>query len=223
MAALLNSGETMKKLILAAALVAAAVGSAQAQQAAAIVGDAAAGRAKAEVCAACHSADGNSVVGMYPKIAGQNWRYAFKQLLDIKSGVRPVPVMEPMVAPMSDQDLADVAAFYASQPAGLAQADPALAERGATIYLGGIRDKGVPACAACHSPNGTGNAPAGLPRLGGQHAEYLVTTLRAYRAGADGDPAGRTNDGDSAQMRIIAARLSDAEINALSSYISGLH
>ncbi|MDX9874419.1 MAG: c-type cytochrome [Spongiibacteraceae bacterium] len=212
----------MKKLILAAALSAAAAGTVQAQQAP-VVGDAEAGRAKAEVCAACHSADGNSVVGMYPKIAGQSYKYAFKQLLDIKSGVRPVPVMEPIVAPMSEQDLADVAAFYASQKQTVAQADPELVERGATIYMGGIREKGVPACAACHAPNGSGNAPAGFPRLGGQHAEYLSTTLRAYRAGADGDPAGRANDGDTAQMRIIASRLSDSEIEALSNYISGLH
>lgn len=214
----------MKKVLLAVALAAAAATSvAHAQGSASLVGDAAAGKAKVEVCAACHGADGNSQAPNFPKLAGQSARYTLKQLHDIKSGVRPVPEMTGMLDGMSEQDLADVAAYYAGQTPTGGQADPALVERGALIYRGGIRGKGVAACAGCHAPDGSGNAPAGFPRLAGQHADYIAKSLRNYRAGADGDQSGRVNDGDTAQMRTIASRLSDAEIAAVASFIAGLY
>lgn len=187
-------------------------------------GDAAAGKGNTEVCVACHGADGNSSVGMYPNLAGQNERYLFKQLSDIQSGARPVPSMTGMLDGMDKQDLADIAAYYASNSHAVGQADPELAKRGEEIYRGGIREKEVPACAACHSATGSGNALAGFPLLSGQHAEYTVTQLESYRAAADGDPEGRANDGDDTRiMRTISYRMSDSEIRAVASYIQGLH
>jgi cytochrome c553 len=199
-------------------------------------GDAAAGKAKAAGCVACHGADGNSMVPSFPKLAGQNTRYLVKQMEDIQCGglsaeqqkqtkcdPRVVPTMAGQLDAMSEQDLADIAAWFASQPASGGQADPALLARGEAIYRGGIRDKGVPACIACHSPTGKGNGPAGYPALGGQHAEYTAMQLKAFRAAEDGLPNGRSNDGDTRMMRDVAIRLTDGEIEAVASYIAGLH
>lgn len=180
-------------------------------------GDAAAGETKVAVCAACHGTDGNSALGVNPKLAGQNERYTLKQLLDIKSGARSVPLMTGLLDNMSEQDLADIAAFYAAQQTTVQGADPELVELGQRIYRAGIADLGVAACAACHSPSGSGVAQAGFPALGGQHAEYIAAQMKAFRAGT------RDNDGDTAPMRIVSERLTDREIEALASYISGLH
>jgi cytochrome c553 len=194
-----------------------------------VVGDAAAGKGKVAVCTACHGADGNSPAPTFPKLAGQGERYLIKQLHEINrkdnrgNVIRSVPTMVGQTEHLTDQDIADIAAFYASQTPSIGQAREALAAKGEEIYRGGISSKGVPACAACHAPDGQGNAPAGFPRLSGQHAEYVATSLRAYRAAEDGDAAGRANDGDIRTMRIIAYSLSDSEIEAVSSYISGLH
>jgi cytochrome c553 len=184
-------------------------------------GDPAAGEQKAATCSACHGADGNSAVPTFPKLAGQGAKYLLKQMQDIRDGARPVPTMAGQVDNMSDQDLADIAAFYASQPRSGGQADPALLELGEKVYRGGILERNVAACTACHSPNGEGNAPAGFPALAGQHAEYTAAQLRAYRQGYE-DPAGRTNDGDTKIMRTTAFGLSDLEIEAVSSYVAGL-
>jgi cytochrome c553 len=186
-------------------------------------GDAAAGATKAAACAACHGPDGNSAAPTFPKLAGQSARYLNKQLRDIKSGVRPVPAMAGIVEPLSDQDIEDLGAYFASKKASTNQAKKDSAAKGEQIFRGGIREKGVPACSACHAPDGIGNGPAGFPRLGGQHADYVAAQLKAYRAAADGDAAGRVTDGDTKPMRGIAARLSDSEIAALANYISGLH
>ena len=118
---------------------------------------------------------------------------------------------------MSEQDLEDISAFYASQETTLEGADPALIELGQQIYRAGIPDLGVAACSACHSPTGAGVAQAGFPALGGQHAEYIATQMKAFRSGA------RDNDGDAAPMRSVSERLTDREIDALASYISGLN
>lgn len=196
--------------------------SVSAASAAGLVGDAAAGKTKAAACGACHGADGNSPAPTFPKLAGQGERYLVKQIHDIKSGARPVPAMAGQTDSLSEQDIADIAAYYAGQKGSVNQAKKDLVARGEAIYRGGVREKGVPACAACHSPTGAGNAPAGFPKLGGQHADYVTTQLKAYRAAADGDAAGRANDGDTKPMRGVAARMSDAEIAAVASYISGL-
>ncbi len=196
--------------------------SVSAASAAGLVGDAAAGKTKAAACGACHGADGNSPAPTFPKLAGQGERYLVKQIHDIKSGARPVPAMAGQTDNLSEQDIADIAAYYAGQKGSVNQAKKDLVARGEAIYRGGVREKGVPACAACHSPTGAGNAPAGFPKLGGQHTDYVTTQLKAYRAAADGDAAGRANDGDTKPMRGVAARMSDAEIAAVASYISGL-
>ncbi|HSB97144.1 MAG TPA: c-type cytochrome [Spongiibacteraceae bacterium] len=186
-------------------------------------GDAAAGATKAAACFACHGQDGNSAAPTFPKLAEQSTRYLSKQIHDIKSGVRPVPAMAGQTDNLSDQDIDDIAAYFSSKKASVNQAKKDLVAKGEQIFRGGIREKGVPACAACHAPNGIGNAPAGFPRLGGQHADYVAAQLKAYRAAADGDASGRVTDGDTKPMRGVAARLSDSEIAALASYISGLH
>lgn len=179
-------------------------------------GDAAAGQAKTAVCAACHSADGNSVVGNFPKLAGQGEKYLLKQLNDIKSGARMVPEMTGLLTNLSDQDLADMAAYYASKKVQLGQAAADQVELGQTIYRAGIAEKGVAACTACHGPNGKGIGSAAYPALGGQHAQYVESTLNKFSKGE------RNND-PAQMMRDIASKLSAAEMQAVSQYVQGLH
>ncbi len=220
----------MKTLLIATLIALGLTGVAQAE------GDASAGKSKAAACAACHGADGNSQVPSFPKLAGQNERYLVKQMQDIQCGAlsadeqkktkctpRAVPTMAGQLDNKSEQDVADIAAWYASQAKSGGQAKAALLVRGEAIYRGGIREKDVAACTACHSPTGQGNAQAGFPALGGQHADYIAAQLKAFRAHADGDSNGRSNDGDTRVMRDIAFRMTDGEIEAVASYISGLH
>ncbi|MBX8483392.1 cytochrome c [Pseudomonas cichorii] len=188
-----------------------------ATQAADVTGDAAAGQAKAAVCGACHGPDGNSLAPNFPKLAGQGQRYLLKQLHEIKDGKRPVLEMTGLLTPFNDQDLADISAYYASQKGSIGAADASLVARGEALFRGGKLDQGMPACTGCHSPDGTGNAPAGYPHLGGQHADYIKKQLTAFR---EGD---RVNDGDTMVMRSIAAKLSNKDIEALAQYIQGLH
>ena len=180
-------------------------------------GDPAAGQAKTAICAACHGADGNSPAPNFPKLAGQGERYLTKQLLDIKSGRRPVPEMTGMLASLDDQGMADVAAWFASQKPTIGAADPNLVAAGQALFRGGNLALGLPACTGCHAPDGTGNAAAGFPHLGGQHAQYLSKQLTDFREG------NRSNDGDSLVMRSIAAKLSNKDIEALAAYVQGLH
>jgi cytochrome c553 len=180
-------------------------------------GDAEAGKGKVAVCGACHGADGNSPAPNFPKLAGQGERYLLKQLHDIKSGARPVVEMTGMLDNLSDQDMADIAAYFASQKMSVGAADPKLVERGEALFRGGKLEEGMPACTGCHSPDGAGLAAAGFPHLGGQHAQYVAKQLTDFR---EGD---RTNDGDAMIMRAIAAKLSNKDIEAVSSFIQGLH
>ena len=180
-------------------------------------GDAAAGQGKVAVCGACHGVDGNSPAPNFPKLAGQGERYLLKQLHDIKSGDRPVLEMTGLLDNLSDQDMADIAAYFASQKMSVGAADPKLVERGAALFRGGKLEEGMPACTGCHSPDGAGLAAAGFPKLGGQHATYVAKQLTDFREG------NRTNDGDAMIMRAIAAKLSNKDIEAVSSFIQGLH
>ncbi len=184
-------------------------------------GDAEAGKAKAAVCAGCHGADGNSPSAEFPNLAGQNEKYLVKQILDIQGDAdgsrRPVPVMAAMVAGLSAQDIADIAAFYAAQQPARGMASKDLVELGERVYRAGNLETGVAACTACHSPTGAGNAPAGFPRLSGQHPGYMEKQLAAFRNGS------RANDGDARVMRDVARFMSDEEIRAVSSYASGLY
>lgn len=179
-------------------------------------GDAAAGQAKTAVCAACHSADGNSVVGNFPKLAGQGEKYLLKQLNDIKSGARMVPEMTGMLTNLSDQDLADIAAYFSSKKMQLGQAAEDQIELGQKIWRAGVAEKGVAACTACHGPSGAGIDTAAYPKLGGQHAQYIETSLQKF---ASGD---RAND-PSSMMRDIASKMSAEEMKAVSQYVQGLH
>ncbi|VXC88689.1 Cytochrome c4 [Pseudomonas sp. 8Z] len=180
-------------------------------------GDAQAGQGKVAVCGACHGVDGNSPAPNFPKLAGQGERYLLKQLHDIKSGERQVVEMTGLLSNLSDQDMADIAAYFASQKMSVGAADPKLVERGEALFRGGKLEEGMPACTGCHSPNGAGIAAAGYPHLGGQHAQYVAKQLTDFREG------NRTNDGDAMIMRSIAAKLSNKDIEAVSSYIQGLH
>lgn len=201
----------MKKLLLSLFVLMGMSGLAYAE------GDAEAGKSKAAVCAGCHGADGNSAVAAFPKLAGQNVKYLVKQMNDIKSGARPVPAMTGLLDGASEQDMQDIAAYFSSQFASIGAADKALVELGEKVYRAGTKESGVSACTACHSPTGKGNAMAGFPALSGQHADYIAAQLRAFREGE------RTNDGDSKMMRSVAFRLTNKEIDAVASYISGLH
>ncbi len=184
------------------------------------VGDAAAGKGKSVACGACHGADGNSAAP-FPKLAAQGEKYLLKQLRDIRDGIRAVPTMAGQLDNMTEQDLADISAYFASQVRSGGQTNPELLALGEKIYRAGVPDRKVAACIACHSPTGKGNAPAGFPSLAGQHPLYIADQLRAYRKGYE-DPAGRTNDGDAMIMRTTAFGLSDMEIEAVSSYVAGL-
>lgn len=180
-------------------------------------GDAEAGQGKVAVCGACHGVDGNSPAPNFPKLAGQGERYLLKQLHDIKSGNRQVVEMTGMLDNLSDQDMADIAAYFASQKMSVGAADPKLVERGEALFRGGKLEEGMPACTGCHSPDGAGLAAAGFPKLGGQHAQYVAKQLTDFREG------NRTNDGDAMIMRSIAAKLSNKDIEAVTSFIQGLH
>lgn len=207
----------MKKIVILATLLMGWSHLASAQ----VVGDADRGKELIATCSACHGADGNSPAPTFPKLAGLGEKYLLKQMQDIRDGARPVPTMVGQVDGKSDQELADMAAFYASQTRSGGQADPALVALGEKVYRAGVAERNVAACTACHSPNGKGNAPAGFPALAGQHADYIAAQLKAYRKGYE-DETGRTNDGDTMIMRTNAFGLSDKEIEAVASYASGL-
>lgn len=201
----------MKKLVVIAATCA-LFGSATAALAA---GDPTAGKAKSAVCAACHNADGNSTTTQYPKLAGQSADYLVKQLQEYKNGTRVNAIMAGMAAPLSQQDMEDLAAYFSSQRIARDAADPALAPAGEALFRGGNLTSGVSACAACHGATGAGNPAARFPALAGQHAEYLETQLKAFRAMERANDAGQ-------MMRNVAARMTDPEIKAVASYIQGL-
>ncbi len=186
---------------------------------AAWVGDPEAGEEKAAVCAACHGMDGNSTVSIWPKLAGQHQDYATRQSILIREQKRNVPEMYATVANLSDQDLADIAAFYEEQRLEPGVADEELVELGRKIYTAGNHETGVPACAACHGPSGDGIPGAHFPVVRAQHTDYTVSRLEDYRAGQH-----HGEDDPYSQIMVAAARnLTDEEIQAVSSYIEGLH
>lgn len=179
-------------------------------------GDAAAGEKKAAACAACHGADGNSTNPEWPKLAGQHAGYTEKQLVDFKAERRKNAVMLGMVTPLSEKDMADLAAYYAAQTRSGGFASESRVELGEKIYRGGNAETGVPACMACHGPAGAGDPLAGFPALSGQHPKYITTQLNAFR---DGE---RSNDAKS-MMRDVARWMTREEIQAVSEYVAGLH
>ena len=184
------------------------------QHAAAFKPDLAKGQAtSAAVCGACHSADGSRGSPANPILQGQHPTYLAKQLIEFKSGKRNNAIMKGFASTLSEEDMKNVAAFYASKQAkpGFAK-EKDLVSLGQKIYRGGVADRAIPACAGCHNPTGAG-IPAQYPRLAGQHADYTAAQLTAFRDGV------RLNN---AQMTGVAAKLNDREIKALADYIAGL-
>ncbi len=179
-------------------------------------GDANAGKTKSATCAGCHGMDGNSANPDWPSLAGQGSAYIEKQLQDFKAGERQNPTMAPMAAPLSEQDIADLAAFYADQTVKVGAADESLVELGEKIYRGGNPAGSVAACIGCHGPAGKGNPGAKFPALSGQHAKYVETQLYAFKNGERNNDAAR-------MMRSTAGNMNEQEIKAVASYIQGLH
>ena len=200
----------MKKLLISAVVAAASVTAVSA-----FAGDAAAGKDKSVVCAACHMADGNSVNPLWPKLAGQHEGYMVKQLKEFKSTARKDPIMLGQVAALNEEDMDNLAAYFSTQTLKGGEADPALVEAGKLLYTTGNTKEGVAACASCHAPNGLGNPAANFPAIAGQHSVYAEKQLKAFRDGS------RANDVNT-MMQDVANNLSDADIKAVASYIQGL-
>ena len=180
-------------------------------------GDAEAGKTKAQVCFSCHGVNGDSVNPVWPKLAGQHAGYIAKQLADFKAGTeRSDPLMMAQVMPLSPEDMQDLAAFFAKQKPSPGSADEAKLTLGQQLYRGGNKATGVAACMACHGPSGAGNPAAKYPRVGGQHAPYVVKALKDFRSGTRKNDPGK-------MMENIAAHMTDAEIEAVASYMQGLH
>ena len=182
-------------------------------------GDAEAGQAKSAICAACHGMDGNSTVPNWPKLAGQHESYLTRQATLIKSGARMVPEMAGITPGLSEQDIEDISAYFASQVSSGGVADESKVELGERIYRAGNAESGVPACMACHGPAGEGNPLSGYPALAGQHSVYTAKALTRFRAGENWGE----KDAPSQVMNGSAAELTDEEIEALASYLQGLH
>ena len=167
-----------------------------------------------KTCAACHGADGNSVVAANPRLAGQHPEYIYKQLTEFKAQKRKNAVMLGMASQLSDDDMHNVAAYFSQQkPKEGGASDKVLIAAGEKIYRGGIAAKSVPACMACHGPAGAG-IPVQFPRLAGQHSAYLITQLTTFRSGD------RANN---QVMMDVAGRMSDQDIKAVAEYIQSLH
>ncbi|MCP4321215.1 MAG: cytochrome c4 [Psychromonas sp.] len=175
-----------------------------------------AGKAKSITCAACHGADGNSPSNLYPKLAGQHKSYLEKQLADFKSGERNDPIMMGMVMALSAQDIKDLATYYASQTATAETVSPEIADAGKKLYMGGDLKRGIPGCTACHGPRGNGLELAKFPKISNQHPAYTKVQLDKFRSKA------RNNDANG-MMVDVATKLTDADIELLSKYISALH
>src|SRR4029078_986460 len=174
-----------------------------------------------QVCAACHGADGNRVAAANPSLAGQDADYITLQLAHFKAGIRVNPTMQAMAAPLSDSDMQALGAYFSQQkPKGLAARDPALVKSAQQLWRGGNAARGVPACAACHSPTGAG-IPKNYPRLAGQYADYTYAQLKAFKAGERGGaPGGKDVNGR--VMNTVAQQLTDAQMKAIADYAAGL-
>ena len=186
-------------------------------------GDAEAGKAKSAVCAACHGPDGNSMIDMNPKLAGQHEKYLVKQLTEFKLASqtggeegRNNAVMNGMAAPISTQDMEDLAAYFSSQEATPGETAEQYVEAGKALYQGGDEERGITACIACHGPQGNGSSLSGFPDISGQHATYTASQLKSFRSG-------QRHNSMNGMMRDIAMKLTDEDIEILSNYVSGLH
>lgn len=182
-----------------------------------VAGDAEAGKNKSAACGGCHGFDGNSPIATYPKLAGQNEAYIVKQVNDFKAdSSRKNEIMKGMVAALSEEDAADIGAYYQAQSVSQAAAfDESKVAAGREIYKGGNLQTGLPACQACHGPEGAGTAGIGYPMVGGQYVEYTLAQLKAFKDGS------RTND-DKELMRSIVAKMSEEDMVAVANYIASI-
>lgn len=178
-------------------------------------GDAAAGQNKSALCGACHGVDGNSLNPLWPRLAGQHASYIVQQLKGFQNEFRQNITMSPMAAPLSEQDMFDLAAYFSSQTKKLGEANPDMVALGEKIYRGG--KTGIAACMACHGPQGNGNPAAKYPIVSGQHAQYTHKQLMDYKSGV------RKPEGNAIIMRDIALKMSDAEMQAVTDYMQGLY
>jgi cytochrome c553 len=186
-------------------------------------GDIQSGKEKSITCAACHGSDGNSAIAMNPKLAGQHSNYLAKQLTEFKLASQTAgkegrnnAVMNGMAAALSEQDILDLAAYFSSQEPTASEASEDAVELGNKLYVGGDLKRGITACIACHGPKGNGTRLSGFPDISGQHAEYIASQLKAFRSG---DRANSLNG----MMADIAKRMTDQDIEVISSYVAGLH
>jgi cytochrome c553 len=180
-------------------------------------GDAEAGKAKSVTCLACHGPEGNSVNPIWPKLAGQHESYITKQLMDFRNDKRADPLMTTQAKILqSEQDVADLAAYFSAQTQSGGVADPEAAKAGEQLYRAGDSKRGIAACMACHGPAGDGNPEANFPRIAGQHAAYVEKALKDFRAG------NRNND-TQRMMQGVVDKMSDDEIKAVAQYVQGLH
>ena len=183
------------------------------------VGNAEHGKELSTTCATCHGADGKAIAPTYPNLAGQSASYLYNSLVAYKQGAtgsRNNAIMMGMATPLSEQDMADLAAYFSSLPVTHGQADTALVARGEKIYRGGIPSMKVPACSGCHQPDGAGNRLAGFPHLAGQNPDYVVAQLQAFREGQRGG-------GYNGMMHDVSLGMTTDDMKAVASYISGLH
>lgn len=184
-----------------------------------VIGDAEAGAGKAAVCAACHGMDGHSPLPNQPNLAGQHERYIVARLKHYKAGLVKTPnaaTMTPMSLALSEQDMADLGAHFAAMITKPGEADPNLVDAGAKLYRLGNEETGVASCAACHGPRGHGNPDANMPALTGQHAQYTILQLEAFAAG-------QRDGGTNKMMHDVAKTMSKADMEAVASFIQGLH
>jgi len=181
-------------------------------------GDATAGQGKAAVCGACHGMDGNSTDPANPRLAGQSEQYIAAQLADFKSGKRNNPIMMGFASALSEQDMHDIGAYFATKASLPGVADQALVQQGQMLYREGDVARGVPACMACHGPDGRGNPGAHYPQVGGQHAKYVEARLKAWH-----EDGATSDDAHTKIMITIAQKLNDKDIAAVASYLEGLH
>ena len=200
----------MKNLVIALTLLVGIVGTVNA------AGNVEAGKTKSATCMACHGTDGNAAITIYPKLAGQHADYIVKQLVEFKSGARKNPIMAGMVAGLSLQDMEDLAAYFASQQITDGTAPESVLDVAKNLYQGGDIERNIAACIACHGPRGNGSGLAKFPKIASQNADYIAIQLKAFRSGERAnDPSGMMGDN--------AKKLTDAEIDALSKYLGGLH
>lgn len=186
-------------------------------------GDAEAGKAKTIVCTACHGSDGNSAIAINPKLAGQHAKYTAKQLQEFKLASqtggkegRNNAVMNGFAATLSNQDMLNIAAYFAAQKQSPGATPEEFIAAGEVLYRGGNKARGIAACSACHGPSGNGTSLSGFPDISGQHVEYTKTQLKAFRSGE------RNNDANG-MMRDVASKLTDEDIEILANYLAGLH